>query len=97
MRDHKNPFADRLERRTGGGAGGMSLDVLVTPDRYLIEVDLPGVELDDIEVAIDGNELTIRAVRMRGARRPRRRTTRFSSASSASSTERSRCPGCSAV
>jgi len=69
VRDHKNPFADRLERRTGsgGGAGGVSLDVLVTPDRYLIEVDLPGVELDDIEVAIDGNELTIRAVRMRGA------------------------------
>ncbi|MBA3457718.1 MAG: Hsp20/alpha crystallin family protein [Deltaproteobacteria bacterium] len=67
MRDHKNPFADRVERggaRTGNG--GVSLDVLVTPDHYEIEVDLPGVALEDVELTIEDGELTIHAVRKRG-------------------------------
>jgi HSP20 family protein len=34
-------------------------DVIETPDAYLIEVDLPGVNRDDINVQVDGNELLI--------------------------------------
>jgi HSP20 family protein len=65
VRDSNNPFADRIERgvRSGGGA---PLDVLVLPDQYLIEIDLPGVLLEDIELAIEGGELTIHAVRKHG-------------------------------
>jgi HSP20 family protein len=64
VRDPKNPFADRAERRPTG-SGNVSLDVLVTPDQYVIEVDLPGVALEDIALSIDGSELTIQAVRRR--------------------------------
>lgn len=64
MRDNKNPFADRAERMPGSGS--TPLDVLVTPDQYLIEVDLPGVSLEDVELTIEGGELTIHAVRRRG-------------------------------
>jgi HSP20 family protein len=63
VRDHKNPFAGRRER--GASRGGTALDVLVTPEQYVIEVDLPGVALEDIEVTVDGSELTISAVRKR--------------------------------
>lgn len=65
MRDPKNPFADRVERGGPRGTGSANLDVLVTPDQYLIEVDLPGVVLEDIELTIEDGELTIRAVRNR--------------------------------
>ncbi len=64
--DPKNPFGDRAVRKLVGlGPPGVSLDVLVTPDQYLIEVDLPGVALEDIELTFEGNELTIRAMRTR--------------------------------
>jgi HSP20 family protein len=66
VRDNKNPFADRVERMPGSGSGSVPLDVLVTPDQYLIEVDLPGVNLEDVELTIEGGELTIHAVRRRG-------------------------------
>lgn len=62
-RDNKNPFADRVDR--GATSGGASLDVLVTPETFRIEVDLPGVALEDIELTIEDGELTIHAVRKR--------------------------------
>ncbi|NVB77482.1 MAG: Hsp20/alpha crystallin family protein [Kofleriaceae bacterium] len=65
MRDPKNPFADRVERGAPRGSGSAALDVLVTPDQYLIEVDLPGVMIEDVELTIEDGELTIRAVRKR--------------------------------
>jgi HSP20 family protein len=34
-------------------------DVVEAPDAYLIDVDLPGVKRDDINVELDGNELRI--------------------------------------
>ena len=34
-------------------------DVVDTPDAYLIDVDLPGVKRDDIDIELEGNELTI--------------------------------------
>lgn len=63
MRDPKNPFADRVERGSRPSSGGVSLDVLVTPDQYVIEVDLPGVMLEDIELTVEDGELTLHAVR----------------------------------
>lgn len=68
MRDTKNPFADRVERKIASGgtsSGGVTLDVLVTPEQYVIEVDLPGVALEDIELVIEDSELTIQAIRRR--------------------------------
>lgn len=70
MRDPKNPFGDRVERKLSGAGsttntGGMTLDVLVTPDQYLIEVDVPGIAADDIKLSIEDGELTIEAVRRR--------------------------------
>jgi HSP20 family protein len=64
VRDNKNPFADRAGRGSRNG-GGAPLDVLVTPDKYLVEVDLPGVALEDIELTVEDGELTIHAVRKR--------------------------------
>jgi HSP20 family molecular chaperone IbpA len=66
VRDSKNPFADRVERGSQGSRGGVTLDVLVTPDQYIIEADLPGVMLEDIEVTIEDRELTIQAIRKHG-------------------------------
>jgi HSP20 family protein len=67
----KNPFAGRVQRG-GSAAVGAPLDVLVTPEQYLIEVDLPGVTLEDVELTIEDGELTIRAAR----RRPEQTATR---------------------
>lgn len=64
MRDNKNPFADRVGQNRASGSGA-TLDVIVTEDQYLIEVDLPGVVLEDIDVTIEDGELTIRAIRKR--------------------------------
>jgi len=63
VRDSNNPFADRVERGGPRGTGGVSLDVLVTPEQYVIEADLPGVELDDVKVGVEDGELTIPAIR----------------------------------
>ena len=61
--DNKNPFAGRRDRTTT--SSGVPLDVLVTPDQYLIDVDLPGVALEDIELTLEDGELTIQAGRTR--------------------------------
>jgi HSP20 family protein len=66
VRDHKNPFADRVERGSRSGSGGAPLDVLVTPEAYHIEVDLPGVEIEDVQLTMEDGELTIQAIRKRG-------------------------------
>lgn len=60
-RDEKNPFADRSGRRATGF--GAPLDVVVTEDQYLIEIELPGIAMEDIEITIEEGELTIHAVR----------------------------------
>jgi HSP20 family protein len=40
-------------------------DVLETPEAFMVVMELPGVEQDDVEVQVDGAELVIR-----GERRP---------------------------
>jgi HSP20 family protein len=37
-----------------------AMDVRETDDAYLVEVDLPGIDIDDVEVMIEGRTLTIR-------------------------------------
>ena len=65
MRDPKNPFTERVVQKGLRSSGGVALDVLVTPEQYVIEADLPGVDLADVEVAIEDGELTIKALRKR--------------------------------
>jgi HSP20 family protein len=36
------------------------MDVRETDDAYVVEVDLPGVDIDDVEVMIEGRTLTVR-------------------------------------
>jgi HSP20 family protein len=37
----------------------MKIDVTKTDDSYTVKADIPGVSKDDIQVSIDGNEVTI--------------------------------------
>lgn len=39
----------------------MRLDVNEDDDSYFVNVDMPGVKKEDIDVSIDGNQVTIRA------------------------------------
>ena len=43
------------------GASVMRVDVQENDDAYLMEVDLPGVKQDDIEITVDDDVLTITA------------------------------------
>ena len=37
----------------------MRIDVTKTDDTYAVKADIPGVKKDDIQVSVDGNEVTI--------------------------------------
>jgi HSP20 family protein len=39
----------------------MRLDVTEDDNNYLVNVDMPGVKKDDIDVSIEGNQVTLRA------------------------------------
>jgi HSP20 family protein len=46
-------------------------DVLETPEAFVVVMELPGVEQDDVEVQVDGSELVIRGERrLPGPARP---------------------------
>lgn len=70
-----DPFRemDRLTARllTGDGAGRspswMPMDLYRIEDRYVVNVDLPGVDPGSIDLDVDGNTLTISAERTIGA------------------------------
>lgn len=54
-----NPYAlSEEEERT---LGHMNLDVLETPDAYVVDAELPGVGRDRIHVTIDRNRIEISA------------------------------------
>ena len=64
------PYRDPLERLLSASAGrsrvplGMPMDVYRAEDgSYHIEVDLPGVDSDSVEVTVEHSTLTIRAER----------------------------------
>jgi HSP20 family protein len=46
--------------RAGGGALMPRLDVSETDSQYVIEAELPGVDIKDVDVSLDGDILTIR-------------------------------------
>lgn len=62
-----NPWADDpffrsfFDTRDFAGASVMRVDVQENDDAYLMEVDLPGVKEDDIELTVDDDVLTITA------------------------------------
>ncbi|GAA2656119.1 Hsp20/alpha crystallin family protein [Streptomyces vastus] len=81
-------FGNLLETTVGGGlaptagAWAPAADVSETDDAYLIEIDLPGVKRDDIDIEMGERELTIRGEfkereRAGVLRRGTRRTGRF--------------------
>jgi HSP20 family protein len=54
---------NRLERRFERDAArfDMRSDVIEDDTRYLVDVDLPGVRKEDIDVAVSGNSVTVQA------------------------------------
>jgi HSP20 family protein len=55
----RDPFAGGF-RNWEGGLTVPPVDVRETPDTYLIEVEIPGLRPENIDVEIDGNTVTIR-------------------------------------
>ncbi len=61
-----DPFADldRFSRDVWGVKGSiMPVDAYRQGDRFLIHLDLPGVDPDSIDVTVERNELTVSATR----------------------------------
>jgi len=58
MRQWKTRFGDK--RDSEGGGWGASLDVTREGDNYIIQVSLPGVGPDNIDVNVEDNVLTIK-------------------------------------
>jgi HSP20 family protein len=69
-----DPFADidrffelAAGRGTSGGGGGqpaarpMAMDVYREGDSYLVEMDLPGVDMSSIDIGVERNLLTVEA------------------------------------
>ena len=62
LREFENLFAqmDRLaQSATGDGAWLPAADVVETDSAYVIEVELPGVRREDVDVKLNGNELVV--------------------------------------
>ncbi len=47
------------QRQNFGGVWLPLADVSETDDAYIVEIDLPGVKRDDVDVQLDGNELAV--------------------------------------
>ncbi|HUH94601.1 MAG TPA: Hsp20/alpha crystallin family protein [Casimicrobiaceae bacterium] len=43
----------------GGSSGALRLDVMETPEAYVVKADAPGVAKDKIEVKVDDRDVTI--------------------------------------
>lgn len=55
-------IACRMERRGGGRVNEPAADVVETRETFVIEVELPGVRLEDVELDILGRRITLRGV-----------------------------------
>ena len=53
-------YESALDRR-GGARNAIPIDVAENENAYLVWADLPGVRKEDVNVAIDGNALTLSA------------------------------------
>ena len=56
---------DRVSGRVAAGTGGLAYDVVRFEDHVDLVVDVPGVDVDDIELTVDGRELTLAFTRER--------------------------------
>ena len=59
-------FLTQGSRRAGASAradGSPAVNVRETPDAYAVELELPGLALQDVEVVIEGRDLTVRGER----------------------------------
>ena len=58
-------WQERLERLAAqhGGAWDPPIDIYETAARYVVTAELPGLEREQIELAVQDNRLTIRGVR----------------------------------
>jgi HSP20 family protein len=64
----EDPFSaiDRLFQDLGGSVGnradtGYPMDLYETDEALVIELTVPGVQADDLDISIEGRQLTIRA------------------------------------
>src|ERR1700759_4487408 len=67
FREFENLYAemDRLAQsvfggQTGEGAWVPSADIVETDSAYVIEIELPGVRREDVDVHLNGNELVVK-------------------------------------
>lgn len=64
-----DPFReiDRFFQQAFGGPGerswGMPMDAYRKDDRFLLQLDVPGIAADAVELTVDNNVLTIKATR----------------------------------
>ena len=64
-----DPFReiDRFFQQAFGGPGertwGMPMDAYRKDDRFLLQLDVPGISADAVELTVDNNVLTIKATR----------------------------------
>ena len=61
-REVESIFGEVLGARPRAGAGGRwspTLDLIEEPDRYVIEMDVPGVRLEDLSMAVSGRRLVV--------------------------------------
>lgn len=68
LQDRLSSFSDCLPLRNGHQSPTHNewaplVDVIETSDEYLIRADLPGASKSDINVTLEGRELTIKAMR----------------------------------
>lgn len=56
---------DRLNDRSSAGSGSLPYDVIRYEDRVELLFDMPGVSADDIDLTVDGRELSLSFTRER--------------------------------
>lgn len=54
-----DPYQESVGRRSEGVAFVPRFDVKETPEAFLFKADLPGVSQNDVEISLNGNQLTI--------------------------------------
>jgi HSP20 family protein len=62
-----DPFAGMVS--PGGGSFAPDIEIKETKDAYVLCADLPGVKMEDLEVSMTGNRLTISGARTEEQRR----------------------------
>lgn len=66
LREFENVYTeiDRLAQsvlggRDGDGAWSPTADIIETDSAYILEIELPGVRREDVDVSLNGNELVV--------------------------------------